>query len=45
MADKGFTDTIEEKLAVIAPTVKALEFGCSGRFRSDVLRARHVLSP
>ncbi|GEO18476.1 hypothetical protein MAE02_61720 [Microvirga aerophila] len=42
MADKRFTDTIEETLAVIAPTVKALEFGCSGRFRSDVLRARHV---
>jgi hypothetical protein len=45
MADKRFTDTIEETLAVIAPTVKALEFGCSGRFRSDVLRARHILSP
>jgi hypothetical protein len=27
MADKHFTDTIEEKLAVIAPTVKAIEFG------------------
>jgi hypothetical protein len=27
MADKRFTDTIEEKLAVIAPTVKAIEFG------------------
>jgi hypothetical protein len=39
MADKRFTDTIEEKLAVIAPTVKTIEFGCSGRFRSDVPRA------
>jgi len=27
MADKGITDTTEEKLAVIAPTVKAIEFG------------------
>ena len=27
MADKHFTDTIEEKLAVIAPTVRAIEFG------------------
>jgi hypothetical protein len=27
MADKRFTDTIEEKLALIAPTVKAIEFG------------------
>ena len=44
MADKRFTDTIEEKLAVIAPTVKAIEFGCSGRFRSGVLNARYVLS-
>jgi hypothetical protein len=44
MADKRFTDTIEEKLAVIAPTVKTIEFGCSGRFRSDVPKARDVLS-
>jgi hypothetical protein len=27
MAEKGFADTIEEKLALIAPTVKAIEFG------------------
>jgi hypothetical protein len=27
MADKHFTDTIEEKLAVISPTVRAIEFG------------------
>ena len=27
MADKRFTDTIEEKVALIAPTVKAIEFG------------------
>jgi hypothetical protein len=27
MADKRFTDTIEEKLALISPTVKAIEFG------------------
>lgn len=27
MAEKTFTDTIEEKLAMIAPTVKAIEFG------------------
>jgi hypothetical protein len=27
MADKHFTDTIEEKLALISPTLKAIEFG------------------
>ncbi|MBQ0819227.1 hypothetical protein KBI52_03110 [Microvirga sp. HBU67558] len=27
MAEKRFTDTIEEKLALISPTVKAIEFG------------------
>ena len=27
MADKHFTDTIEEKLAVIAPTLRAIDFG------------------
>ena len=27
MAEKSFTDTIEEKLAFISPTVKAIEFG------------------
>ena len=27
MADKWFTDTIEEKLAFISPTLKAIEFG------------------
>jgi hypothetical protein len=27
MAEKSFTDTIEEKLALISPTVKAIEFG------------------
>ena len=27
MADKRFTDTLEEKLALIPPTVKAIEFG------------------
>ncbi len=27
MAEKRFTDTIEEKLAFISPTVKAIEFG------------------
>jgi hypothetical protein len=27
MAEKSFTDTIEEKLALIAPTLKAIEFG------------------
>ena len=27
MADKRFTDTIEEKLALISPTLKAIEFG------------------
>ena len=27
MAEKGFTDTIEEKLALISPTLKAIEFG------------------
>ncbi len=27
MADKQFTDTIEEKLALISPTLKAIEFG------------------
>src|SRR5215208_1976042 len=27
MAEKHFTDTIEEKLALISPTVKAIEFG------------------
>ncbi len=27
MAEKSFTDTIEEKLAFILPTVKAIEFG------------------
>jgi hypothetical protein len=27
MVEKRFTDTIEEKLAFISPTVKAIEFG------------------
>ena len=27
MADKRFTDTIEEKLALIAPTLNTIEFG------------------
>jgi hypothetical protein len=27
MAEKSFTDTLEEKLAFISPTVKAIEFG------------------
>ena len=27
MAEKSFTDTIEEKLAFISPTVRAIEFG------------------
>jgi hypothetical protein len=27
MAEKSFTDSVEEKLALIAPTVKAIEFG------------------
>jgi hypothetical protein len=27
MADKRFTDTIEEKLALITPTLNAIEFG------------------
>ncbi|WP_262271947.1 hypothetical protein [Microvirga yunnanensis] len=27
MAENRFTDTIEEKLALISPTVKAIEFG------------------
>jgi hypothetical protein len=27
MAETRFTDTIEEKLAFISPTVKAIEFG------------------
>jgi hypothetical protein len=27
MAEKGFTDTIEEKLALITPTLNAIEFG------------------
>ena len=27
MADKHFTDTIEEKLDLISPTLKAIEFG------------------
>ena len=27
MADKRFTDTIEEKLALISPTLNAIEFG------------------
>ena len=27
MAEKSFTDTIEEKLALISPTLKAIEFG------------------
>jgi hypothetical protein len=39
---KRFTDTIEDKLAVIAPTVKAIEFGCSGRFGSAPVFPEHA---
>lgn len=46
MADKGITDTIEEKLAVIAPTVKAIEFGGDQPYLCDLqsLLRQHLTS-
>jgi hypothetical protein len=34
MAEKSFTDTLEEKLAFISPTVKAIEFGGDQPYQS-----------
>src|SRR5215217_8062000 len=46
MADKRFTDTIEEKLAFISPTVKAIEFGGDQPYLNELqtLLRQHLTS-
>ncbi|QRM35491.1 hypothetical protein [Microvirga sp. VF16] len=46
MAEKSFTDTLEEKLAFISPTVKAIEFGGDQPYLRDLqtLLRQHLAS-
>ena len=37
MAEKRFTDTLEERLALISPTVKAIEFGGDRPYLGELL--------